>query len=60
MRRVMITCPATDRLVPTGFEMPANAMKNSTVFAAVDCPECGKIHDWSMSDAVAEPTLDGR
>ena len=59
MPRVMIKCPNTKILVPTGiamsqarFDNPTNVLATNTV----RCPSCGEKHTWSKSDAVLEVT----
>jgi len=57
MPRVMIRCPNTKKLVPTGFAMEKNAFDNPTFDLTnntVHCPACGKDHTWSKRDAVLE------
>jgi endogenous inhibitor of DNA gyrase (YacG/DUF329 family) len=54
MAEVMIKCPETGKLVPTGFSMDkasfeSSSLKNNTLS---DCPACGKNHVWSKEDAV--------
>ena len=62
MPRIMIKCPKTKKLVPTGFAMdkasfdnPTNVLTNNTV----SCPACGQNHTWSKSDAVLEVKQSG-
>jgi hypothetical protein len=59
MPRIMIVCPKTKRLVPTGmfiskdsFDNPANVLTNNYF----RCPACGQNHTWSKADAVLEAT----
>lgn len=57
MPNVMITCPNTGKLVPTGFAMDPSAMKTATLEGnEFTCPACGKDHEWKMADAVSEPS----
>jgi predicted RNA-binding Zn-ribbon protein involved in translation (DUF1610 family) len=52
MPAVVITCPNTGDEVKTGIEMPSEAFEHATLRDnTLDCPACGQIHDWSMSDA---------
>ena len=51
MAAVMIACPQTGSLVPTG----ANALSLDDLAAdnlLAACPECGRDHDWTPRDAV--------
>ena len=57
MPRVMIKCPKTLKLVPTGIAMSKSSFDNPTNVLAtntVRCPSCGEKHIWSKSDAVLE------
>ena len=59
MPRVMIKCPKTKKLVPTGFGMDKASFNNPTNILRSNtfrCPECGENHIWSKSDAVLEDT----
>jgi hypothetical protein len=59
MPRVMIKCPKTFMLVPTGIAMSKSSFDNPTNVLAtytVRCPSCGEKHTWSKSDAVLEVT----
>lgn len=57
MPRLMITCPTTNKAVPTGmsmdqasFENPTNTMENNSS----QCAACGQMHTWSKADAFLE------
>jgi len=59
MPRVMIKCPNTKILIPTGIAMSKSSFDNPTNVLAkytVRCPSCGEKHIWSKSDAVLEDT----
>jgi uncharacterized protein YbaR (Trm112 family) len=47
---VMISCPMTHRAVSTGIEMVA-VDQLPAVTATMTCPACGRVHEWSKSDA---------
>ena len=51
MGQLMIKCPITGELVPTGITMDKTSFESST-FAnnSIKCPSCGKIHTWSKKD----------
>lgn len=52
MAMVMITCPVTERLVPTGIETdPASIGLIPPVNTRLTCPACGQEHVWSILDA---------
>ncbi len=54
MGRVMIKCPKTGEMIPTGISMDEESSRSSRILEGgrVECPECGAIHVWSKSDAV--------
>lgn len=54
-RRVVIRCPQTGELIPTGVQMDAKAFATVTLRDYITiCPKCGATHKWSKSDAVPE------
>lgn len=51
MAAVLISCPATDALVPTG--MHASSLDElATTNLLLDCPDCGRDHEWTPIEAV--------
>lgn len=54
----MIRCPTTDRLVPVGIDTDKDSFTSlpDVTAAPFVCPECGKRHAWTKSDAVLETT----
>lgn len=57
MPRIMVVCPKTKKLVPTGmgadkasFDNPTNKFINNSF----RCSACGEMHTWSKKDAVLE------
>ena len=57
MPRVMIKCPNTQKLVPTGMAMDKSSFDSSTLTNnTVHCSACGKNHTWSKSEAILEAT----
>jgi hypothetical protein len=57
MPRLMIMCPDTKKLIPTGLSMDKHSFDASTLEDnTVRCPACGKDHTWSKSDVVFEDT----
>ena len=51
MAAVLISCPRTGALVPTG----ANVQHIEELDAAnllIDCPDCGADHEWTPVEAV--------
>ncbi len=52
MGLVMIRCPRTGQEIPTGIEMEREQFGSAPVFfARVDCPVCGRQHEWFAGDA---------
>ena len=56
MPRVLLSCPVTERLVPTGYRVEAEtgfrrALPHST---RLECPSCGRTHSWYRQEAVLE------
>ena len=56
MTRVLLSCPVTERLVPTGYEVEARsgfrrALPRSTV---LECGSCGRTHSWYRQEAILE------
>ena len=56
MTRVLLSCPVTERLVPTGYEVEADsgfrrALPRSTV---LECRSCGRTHSWYRQEAILE------
>ena len=56
MRRILLSCPVTGHLVPTGYEVEGHigfrrALPHSTV---LQCGSCGRTHAWYRQEAVLE------
>jgi hypothetical protein len=51
MAAVLISCPATDALVPTG-ENVSSLDDLEPKNLLLDCPDCGDDHEWTPIDAV--------
>ena len=56
---VMINCPATGSVIPTGIKTDRDSFRKSAVFfARTFCPNCRIAHEWSAMDAwLQEPNL---
>jgi hypothetical protein len=55
---VLIECPDTGQLVPTG--MRANAMDELPAVSCLQaCVACGGDHEWSTAEAVVTAISDG-
>ena len=51
MAAVLIACPHTGSLVPTGANaLSLDELQADNLLAA--CPDCGRDHDWTPRDAV--------
>lgn len=54
---VLITCPSSGELVPTG--VLASALDELPAFnVLVGCDRCGEDHEWTRGDAVITATSD--
>ena len=50
MGMIMIACPSTGRAVSTGIEtIEVDRLPN--VIATTVCSACGRVHEWTKSDA---------
>ena len=49
MRQVMIRCPFTQDLVPTGLEASSLETIEQREYLLIDCLECGQDHLWEPS-----------
>jgi hypothetical protein len=55
MAMLTITCPTTGSRVATGVETdPASVGLIPAVNAPMTCPDCGRVHVWSVLDATLE------
>jgi hypothetical protein len=55
MAALMVTCPITGRVVPTGIEIEAEVLRLlPRVAAPVYCPACGEKHFWTRDDAMLD------
>lgn len=52
MPPVLIPCPTTGELVPTGANVPRLDELGDDTLLLIACPECGRDHEWTRSDAV--------
>ena len=57
-QRVMIKCPATGQVVPTGMVMTPQSFASSVLTNnSIQCAACGKMHVWNKADAFLEALL---
>jgi endogenous inhibitor of DNA gyrase (YacG/DUF329 family) len=47
----MIQCPNADKAVSTGIHCDISAFCSLPQPLSLDCPECGQVHHWSVTDA---------
>ena len=52
MGQIVIKCPVTGRLVPTGMGADKSSFEASSYEGnSFQCPECGNMHTWDKKDA---------
>lgn len=58
MGAIMIRCPTTGQLVAVGIDTDKDTFSSlpNVTASPFQCPECGKRHTWSKSDAILETT----
>jgi hypothetical protein len=60
MTAVMIRCPITEELVPTGLDISFEEYEAEPepepepTRLLVDCPACGEDHEWAKGDALPD------
>ena len=52
MPQVLIPCPVTGDLVPTGVQVTTLEDVEPEGNLLIACPECGRDHEWTRKDAV--------
>jgi hypothetical protein len=57
MSRIMMTCPSTGSIVPTGHRTPEIKLGEGTGTRSFRCPVCSQIHTWEEKDAHVEQTI---
>lgn len=55
MPPVLISCPITGDLVPTGVNATNLEELGDDKLLLIARPECGRDHDWTRADAVLAP-----
>jgi hypothetical protein len=48
---VMVRCPNADKPVSTGIHCDIKGFSGLTRRLSFDCPACGRVHQWSVTDA---------
>ena len=56
MAPVLISCPITGRLVPTGIEAEVEAELDTQGHVLLGCPDCGGDQPWDLTDAAIAAT----
>jgi hypothetical protein len=54
MPRILVTCPSSGAIVPTGHRTAEIDLATMTGSRSFRCPTCQKVHDWTADVAVAE------
>ena len=56
MPRIMVRCPLTERLIPTGYETtgPRGFRRGLPRSTTVACDECQRTHAWYREEAILE------
>ena len=56
MPRVLIQCPLTEQMVPTGLTTTGEKRfrRSLPTSAVIGCPACRRSHAWSREEAVIE------
>ena len=52
MPQVLISCPITGELIPTGVHVVSLEDVERQGNLLIACPECGRDHEWKREDAV--------
>ena len=55
MRPVLIRCPETGDVVPTGVDTVDVADRDDRAYLLIDCVACGRDHVWLRADATITP-----
>ncbi len=55
MRSVLVTCPTTGDLVPTGVDTVDLRELDDRAYLLLDCLGCGRDHVWLRTDATITP-----
>ena len=56
MPQVLISCPITRELIPTGVHVVSLEDVERQENLLIACPECGRDHEWKREDAVLATT----
>ena len=62
-RPILIRCPATQRLIPTGIVTDQRTYESGTFLNnSTQCPHCGELHTWSKENTLlgGDPDLQQR
>ena len=53
IKRILVPCPSTGRLTPTGKTVEESAWDGTKLNRPrLSCPHCGETHSWTKKDVV--------
>ncbi|HEV2095483.1 MAG TPA: hypothetical protein VGQ82_03175 [Chthoniobacterales bacterium] len=53
IKRILVRCPSTAKLTPTGQTVEEDAWTETKLKAhKMSCPHCEQVHDWTKKDVV--------
>jgi hypothetical protein len=53
IKRILVRCPATGRLAPTGKTVQESAWNDTKLNRPrLTCPHCHQVHSWTKKDVV--------
>jgi len=53
IKRILVRCPSTGRLTPTGKTVEESAWDGTKLNRPrLNCPHCGETHSWTKKDVV--------
>jgi hypothetical protein len=53
IKRLLVRCPTTAKLTPTGRSVDESLWGESKVKGAgINCLHCGKVHQWTKKDVI--------
>jgi hypothetical protein len=53
IKRILVRCPSTGRLTPTGKTVEESAWEDTKLNRPrLSCPHCNQVHNWTKKDVV--------
>ena len=53
IKRILVRCPSTGRLTPTGKTVEESAWEETKLKSPrLSCPHCNQVHTWTKKDVV--------